>query len=105
MNNLGSYLLDSGFCRKTAKSLRGCLNIEKVDWESVFGMNKKKLYRVRVRRSVEDWITVQADNPLQAEQLAVNYPFVLSVFERSAISGEKPVGTSVPVGIPVEEDE
>jgi hypothetical protein len=66
---------------------------------------RKKLWRVRVRRSVEEWITIQADNPLQAEQLAVTYPQVLSVFERSAISGEKPVGTSVPVGIPVEEDE
>ena len=68
-------------------------------------MNKKKLYRVRVRRSVEDWITIQAEDPLQAEQLAANYPFVLSVFERSAISGERPVGTSIPAGIPVEEDE
>jgi len=68
-------------------------------------MNKKKLYRVRVRRSVEDWITIQAEGPLQAEQLAATYPFVLSVFERSAISGERPVGITVPKGIPVEEDE
>lgn len=54
-------------------------------------MRKKKFWRVRVYRKVEDWVTVQADTGLQAEQLALNMPFILSVFGQSAMPGNKAV--------------
>ena len=67
-------------------------------------MRKQKIWRVRVRKSIEDWVSVQADTPLQAEGLAATLPFVLSVFGGSAMRGDKPVeGMTPPIG--VEDDE
>lgn len=54
-------------------------------------MPKQKPWRVRVRRGVEEWITVYADTPKQAEELAAALPQILSVFGGSAIRGDKPV--------------
>jgi hypothetical protein len=48
-------------------------------------------YRVRVRRAVEDWVTVEAESPLQAEEKAATIPGVLSVFGKSALRGDRPV--------------
>lgn len=66
-------------------------------------MRRQQLWRVRVRKAVEDWVDVTADTPLQAEELAASIPNVISVFGKSAISGMKPVGQTIPVG--VEDDE
>jgi len=61
--------------------------------------SKVKKWRVRVYKKVETWIEVQAENSLQAEALAANVPFVLSVFGNSAISGDKPIDGPVPIGM------
>lgn len=68
-------------------------------------MRRQKTWRVRVRRSIEDWIDVSADTPLQAEELAASIPGVINVFGKSAISGDKPVGQVAPVGIHDDEDD
>lgn len=60
---------------------------------------KAKNWRVRVLRKVEDWVEVQAENGEQAEQLAVNLPYVISVFGKSAISADKPLTTIDPLGV------
>lgn len=67
-------------------------------------MRNQKTWRVRVKRSIEDWVAVQSDTPLQAEQLAATVPGVLSVFGQSAILGDRPVEQAVPAGI-MDEDE
>jgi len=66
-------------------------------------MLKKKRWRVRVYRKVEDWVDIQADTAEQAEADAAVLPGVLSVFGKSAISGEKPVGQVIHQSI--EDDE
>lgn len=68
-------------------------------------MRRQKRWRVRVKRSIEDWVEIQTDNALQAEALAANLPGVISVFTRSAISGEKPVDHIPPVGVVEDEDD
>ena len=68
-------------------------------------MRKQKPWRVRVVRKVEDWVEVHADNPLQAEQLAVVLPMVISVFGGSAIRGDKPVDFIPAAGVIDDEDE
>lgn len=50
-------------------------------------MYKKNIWRVRVRRAVEDWVDVQADTGAEAEVLAAQLPQVLSVFGKSAMPG------------------
>ena len=62
-------------------------------------MFRQKTWRVRVRRAIEDWVDVQADNALQAEQSAANMPQVLSVFGGSAMPGNKPVDRPIPAGV------
>ena len=62
-------------------------------------MRRQKTWRVRVRRSVEEWVEVQADTPLQAEQLAASIPQVLSVFSGSAMRGDKPIDQIPPAGV------
>lgn len=64
--------------------------------------NKKKRWRVRVLKKVEDWIEVITETKDEAEKEAAFRPGVISIFKGSTISGEKPVGTVVPIG--VEED-
>ena len=66
-------------------------------------MRRQKTWRVRVRRSVEEWVDVQADTPLQAETIAATYSGVISVFGQSAMPGDRPVDRPLPVG--VEDDE
>ena len=60
---------------------------------------------MRVKRSVEDWVDVQADSPLHAETLAVNMPGVLSVFRGSAIRGDRPIDQPTPAGIDFEDED
>lgn len=62
-------------------------------------MRRQKLWRVRVRRSIEDWIDVSADTPQQAEEQAAVLPGVISVFGNSAMDGSKPVGQVVTAAI------
>lgn len=56
----------------------------------------KKVWRVRVYRKVEVWVDVQADDSTEAEVLAGNLPNVLSVFNKSAMRGDRPVD-SIPL--------
>ncbi len=58
-------------------------------------MRKQMTYRVRVRRAVEEWVDVSADTPQQAEAQAALLPQVLSVFGKSAMRGDKPIGNPV----------
>ena len=62
-------------------------------------MRRQKTWRVRVKRAVEDWVDVKADDALLAEQLAANIPGVISVFGRSAIPGGKPVTQDFIMGV------
>ena len=59
-------------------------------------MRRQKTWRVRVVRKVEEWVSVQADTPLQAELLAATLPMVLSVFGGSAMRGDKPIEGMTP---------
>jgi hypothetical protein len=68
-------------------------------------MRKQRLWRVRVRKSVEDWVDVQADTPLQAEKLAATLPFVISVFTGSVIRGDRPIDQGPPVGVQEDDDD
>lgn len=68
-------------------------------------MKKQKPWQVRVVRKVEEWVTVYADTPLQAETLAAMLPQVLSVFSGSGIRGDKPAGQTPLVGVEEDEDE
>lgn len=58
-------------------------------------MKKQMTWRVRVRRAIEEWVDVQADTPQQAEEKAACLPQVLSVFGKSAMRGDKPLGQTV----------
>ena len=68
-------------------------------------MPKSKRWRVRVRRAVEQWVDVKADDALQAEQLAASLPQVVSVFGRSAIPGDRPVDQVPLAGVMEDGDE
>lgn len=50
-------------------------------------MRKQNIWKVRVRRAVEDWVDVQADTGPEAEVLAASIPQVISVFGKSAMPG------------------
>ena len=56
-------------------------------------------FRVRVRRSIEDWVDVQAASPQQAEVLAAAVPGVMNVFPRSAVRADLIAGARLPAGI------
>lgn len=63
-------------------------------------MARQPIWQVRVRRATEEWVSVEADTALHAEEQAATFPNVLSVFGKSAIRGDKPVGTVYnPVGV------
>ena len=49
-------------------------------------------WRVRVKRSVEAWVEVQASSGPEAEVEAAKIPGVVSVFGRSAIYGDESIG-------------
>jgi hypothetical protein len=68
-------------------------------------MKKQKPWQVRVVRKVEEWVTVYADTPLQAETLAATLPQVLSVFSGSVIRGDRPKDEAPLVGVEEDEDE
>jgi hypothetical protein len=67
-------------------------------------MKVQQRWRVRVKRSIEDWVDVIADDPLQAELQAASIPGVISVFGKSAISGMRAVD-QVPAAGVMDEDE
>lgn len=61
---------------------------------------KKKRWRVRVKRLLEDWIEVLATSPEEAEALAKITPNIVHVFPQMTMSGEKPIeGMIPPVGV------
>lgn len=62
-------------------------------------MRKQMIWRVRVRRAVEEWVDIQADTALQAEEQAAMLPQVLSVFGKSAMRGDRPIGSTSPLSI------
>ena len=62
-------------------------------------MTKPRLWRVRVKRAIEDWVQVEADTPLQAELDAANMIGVISVFGGSAMRGDRPIDQVPPAGI------
>ena len=69
-------------------------------------MRRQKTWRVRVVRKVEEWVSVQADTPLQAETITASMPMVLSVFGGSAMRGDKPIeGMTLPLTASIEDDE
>ena len=47
------------------------------------------VWRVRVRRAIEDWVNVEAHDPRQAEVEAAKLFGVVSVFNGSAIRGDE----------------
>ena len=51
----------------------------------------QKLWRVRVKRAVEDWVELSAETGSQAERAAASLPGVINVFGLSAIPADKPV--------------
>lgn len=60
---------------------------------------RPKTWRVRVKRSVEVWVDVESETARGAEIEAVKVPGVISVFERSAISGDEVAAPERPVGV------
>ena len=66
-------------------------------------MPQQPSWRVRVKRSIEDWVSVQADTAMQAETEAYKVPGVVSVFGKSAIPGDKPMDVERPLGVHEEE--
>ncbi len=60
-------------------------------------------WRVRVKRSIEDWVDVEAGSAAEAEAKAVAVPGVLSVFQRSAVRGDLKLDAVRPVGVREEE--
>jgi hypothetical protein len=61
-------------------------------------MRRQKTWKVRVVRKIEDWIDVQADNPLQAELLAASIPNIVSILTGMTMLGDRPLGEA-PAGI------
>lgn len=54
-------------------------------------MARPIIWRVRVNRSVEAWVEVQASSGPEAEVEAAKIPGVVSVFGRSAIYGDESI--------------
>ena len=68
-------------------------------------MMRGKPYKVRVRRSVEDWVDVSAVDGAQAEALARNLPGVIFVFSPSAVLANRLASASVAIGVEDEIEE
>jgi hypothetical protein len=61
---------------------------------------KKKRWRVRVKRVIEDWVEVLAFEGAEAEAEAENLPGVVGVLKGYTLRGDRPVeGNSPPVGV------
>ena len=66
-------------------------------------MSRLTMWRVRVRRSMEVWVDVQAPTAIDAEVEAVKLPGVISVFGKSAIRGDEAARPEPPPGVREEE--
>lgn len=62
-------------------------------------MPRLTIWRVRVKRSVEVWVDVQAHTAAEAEVSAADLPGVISVFGKSAIRGDEAAMPERPVGV------
>ena len=62
-------------------------------------------WRVRVRRMIEDFVDVNAPSKEEAEKVAATMAGVASVMPGNTISGEKPVGYMIPIGVAEDDDE
>lgn len=62
-------------------------------------MNKQRRWRVRVIRQLEDWVEIKAETMEEANLLAAQRPGIVNVFIGSTISGEKPAGQVLPIGV------
>lgn len=62
-------------------------------------------WRVRVRKTVEDWVEVVAASAAEAETIAAGRPGVVSVFAGSTLSAEKPVKDRVQPAVEDADDE
>jgi len=66
-------------------------------------MPRPNIWRVRVKKVIEDWVETQAYSAAEAEQEAVKVPGVVSVFPRSAIRADFVPESERPVGVREEE--
>jgi hypothetical protein len=57
------------------------------------------IWRVRVKRAIESWVEVQAASAAEAEREAAKVPGVVSVFARSAATGDEIVQEGQPLGV------
>ena len=62
-------------------------------------MARRIIWRVRVKRSIEAWVDVEAFNARDAELEAAKVPGVLSVFDKSAIRGDEAARPEPPEGV------
>lgn len=62
-------------------------------------MPRLTMWRVRVKRSIEVWVDVQAVTAADAEAGAANLPGVISVFGKSAIRGDEAALPERPAGV------
>lgn len=62
-------------------------------------MARIPIWRVRVKRAIEDWVDIQAATAAEAEGLAIDRPGVLSVFAKSAVRGDLEREAARPVGV------
>lgn len=62
-------------------------------------MSRPIIWRVRVKRSIEDWVEVSADSGPRAEVEAAVIPGVISVFGKSAVRGDEIAAPVRPTGV------
>ena len=62
-------------------------------------MARSIVWRVRVKRSSESWVEVQASSAAEAEIEAAKVPSVISVFGKSAIRGDESAAPDRPAGV------
>lgn len=63
-------------------------------------MPRMPSWRVRVKRSMEDWVEVDAPTAISAEDEALKVPGVLQVFSKSAIRSDTRDMPTGPAGVP-----
>ena len=62
-------------------------------------MSRSPVWRVRVNRSIEAWVDVEATTAAAAEIGAAKVPGVISVFGRSAVRGDIAEMPERPAGV------
>jgi len=62
-------------------------------------MARSIMWRVRVKRAVEDWVEVPALSGAVAEIEAAKLPGVISVFGKSAVRGDEEAAPNRPAGV------